>query len=278
MNMDDEDQTVFLGASTVGCEEVADKPAAVLALDGIVSGQLFDLAPGEVAVGRSPENAIALDSKQVSRRHLRFAITAQHEVTVEDLGSSNGTYINNRRIEGPTRLTKGDVLRVGDVVFKFIPQGDAERLQYEALQAAHHDVFISYAHHDKQAADAVCHSLEADKIRCWIAPRDILPSVDWGEAIIDALNHVKVMVLVFSSRSNASPQVKREIERAVNKGVAILPFRIENVMPNKTFEYFLSTQHWLDALSGPLEEHLAGLNEAVKVLIKRKLAGDPDII
>jgi hypothetical protein len=43
-----------------------------------------------------------------------------------------------------------------------------------------HDVFISYSSHDKPIADAVCAGLEAAKIRCWIAPRDMLPGVPYG--------------------------------------------------------------------------------------------------
>ena len=43
-----------------------------------------------------------------------------------------------------------------------------------------HDIFISYAHQDRTIANAVCATLEAHGIRCWIAPRDILPGSDWG--------------------------------------------------------------------------------------------------
>ena len=46
-----------------------------------------------------------------------------------------------------------------------------------------HDVFVSYSADDKPTADAVCATLENKGIRCWIAPRDILPGVDWGGAI-----------------------------------------------------------------------------------------------
>jgi hypothetical protein len=61
-----------------------------------------------------------------------------------------------------------------------------------------HDVFISYSHIDKSAADAACATLEAVGIRCWIAPRDISPGAEWGETIIDAINSARVMVLIFS--------------------------------------------------------------------------------
>lgn len=48
-----------------------------------------------------------------------------------------------------------------------------------------YDVFISYSSLDKQIADAVYSNLENNKIRCWIAPRDILPGDTYGRAIID---------------------------------------------------------------------------------------------
>jgi Flp pilus assembly protein TadD len=133
-----------------------------------------------------------------------------------------------------------------------------------------HDVFICHAHQDRTVANAVCATLEAHGVRCWIAPRDILPGSDWGEAIIDALKEAKAMVLVFSSGSNESDQVKREVERAVHQGIAVVPFRIEDVLPNKTLEYFISTQHWLDALTPPLEDHLAHLAEIMTVLLAKK--------
>lgn len=130
-----------------------------------------------------------------------------------------------------------------------------------------YEVFISYAYEDKKAADAVCHALEQHEVRCWIAPRDILPGAEWGAAIIDAIDTVRIMVLVFSSHSNASPQVRREIERAVSKGVVVLPFRIEEVYPCKTLEYFLGTQHWLDAFRKPLDPHIEVLTRTVKAIL-----------
>ena len=78
-----------------------------------------------------------------------------------------------------------------------------------------HDVFVSYSSDDKPTADAVCATLENRGIRCWIAPRDILPGVDWGGAIIEAINPTRAMVLVYSAKANDSPQIKREVERAV---------------------------------------------------------------
>jgi uncharacterized RDD family membrane protein YckC len=133
-----------------------------------------------------------------------------------------------------------------------------------------HDLFISYSAKDKPIADAVCAALEAERIRCWIAPRDVLPGVPYGEALIEALNDSRVLVLVFSSHSNDSPQVMREVERAVSKGIFILPFRIENVPLCKEMEYYISTPHWLDAITTPMEECLARLAQTAKMLLERE--------
>jgi len=132
-----------------------------------------------------------------------------------------------------------------------------------------HDVFISYAIEDKPTADAACATLEAQRIRCWIAPRDVLPGMDYAQALVEAIKQSRVMVLVFSSRSNHSPHVRREVERAVSAGIPILPFRIENVPLSPSLEYFIGTVHWLDALTPPLEKHLQHLAGTVKLLLAR---------
>ena len=131
-----------------------------------------------------------------------------------------------------------------------------------------HDVFISYASKDKHIADAACAILEANGIRCWLAPRDILPGADWGELIVDALSAARVFVLVFSSNANTSQQIRREVERAVNRGLAVIPLRIEDVPPTKSLEYFISTPHWLDAFSPPLERHLNYLADIIRHILE----------
>jgi len=132
-----------------------------------------------------------------------------------------------------------------------------------------HDVFISYSSHDKPTADAACAALESRGIRCWIAPRDVFPGEEYAASLVRALHECRVMVLVFSSGANRSPQVLREVERAVSRGVPILPLRIEDVPPSEAMEYYISSRHWLDALTQPLEQHLIRLAETVKILLSR---------
>lgn len=50
-----------------------------------------------------------------------------------------------------------------------------------------HDVFISYSFRDKHVTDAVCNALESSRIKCWIAPRDIVPGKEWGEELVETV-------------------------------------------------------------------------------------------
>src|SRR6478736_8518584 len=88
-----------------------------------------------------------------------------------------------------------------------------------------HDVFISYSHVDKATADAACATLERNGIRCWIAPRDITPGDEWSAAIVKAIDQCRVMLLIFSASANDSRQIRREVERAINAGVTLVPVR-----------------------------------------------------
>ena len=134
-----------------------------------------------------------------------------------------------------------------------------------------HDVFVSHSAKDKPTADAVCAVLEAQGIRCWVAPRDIVPGKDWGESIVDAIKGARVMVLVFSTHANDSHQIKREVERAVHKGIPVIPLRIEAIQPTASLEYFLSTPHWLDAFTPPLEKHLQYLAQIIRSIVEASL-------
>jgi hypothetical protein len=133
-----------------------------------------------------------------------------------------------------------------------------------------HDVFISYSSEDKPIADAVCATLESKKIRCWIAPRDVLPGIPYGEALSQALHGSRALVLVLSAKSNNSKHVMREVESAVGRGIPIVPFRIEDVQPSKSLDYFLKSIHWLDALTPPMEKHLNTLADTIRLLLDRQ--------
>lgn len=76
------------------------------------------LGEGEHLLGRDPDLELFLDSPGVSRRHALIRI-AGDQATLEDLGSKNGTFVAERRLEAPTRLVDGDIIRVGSVQLTF---------------------------------------------------------------------------------------------------------------------------------------------------------------
>jgi hypothetical protein len=74
----------------------------------------FRLGDGDHLVGREPGVSIHLDSPKVSRHHARVAV-ARREVSIEDLGSKNGTFVRGVRIEERTRLSPGDDIQIGPI-------------------------------------------------------------------------------------------------------------------------------------------------------------------
>ena len=138
-----------------------------------------------------------------------------------------------------------------------------------------HDVFICHSSKDRTIANAICSKLEQNRIRCWIAPRDVIPGREYAQSIIEAISGSKLTVLVFSDNSNQSPHVHREIERTVSHGIPILPFRVEDVIPSPALEYFISDAHWLDAITPPMEQHLHHLAGTVRLLLDRAAGGTP---
>ena len=138
-----------------------------------------------------------------------------------------------------------------------------------------HDVFISYATQDKPTADAVCARLEQQGIRCWIAPRDILPGRDWRTSIVEGIGNARALVLMLSAHANSSSEIPKEILQATQRSLPIITFRIENVTPSGSLSYELNSIHWLDALTKPLERHIDTLAATLKRVLNVETSPAP---
>ena len=130
-----------------------------------------------------------------------------------------------------------------------------------------YDVFVSYANKNGDVARKACETLEERGVRCWIASRDIGAGQKWLEAIAGAIGECRAVVFVFSSHANASDWVERELALACDKKAPIISLRIEDAPPSKGLEVLLKLVQWLDALTPPLENHLALLADAVRKLL-----------
>ena len=82
-------------------------------------GEDFEVDSAQLTIGRGGQNDIAIRTDEyASARHARFE-PRQDGVWVQDLGSTNGTYLNGARLEHPRRLTRGDIVRVGETDLRF---------------------------------------------------------------------------------------------------------------------------------------------------------------
>lgn len=120
-------------------EEAKQKPACLLVVGGDLNGSIYNLNIGETVVGRNPDCTVSLDYHGVSRRHFSISVN-EKDVLLTDLGSANGTYLNNEKVTNPIVLKRADVIKIGSIAMKFLPKGDPERLTYDKLlEEAHTD-------------------------------------------------------------------------------------------------------------------------------------------
>jgi hypothetical protein len=129
-------------------------------------------------------------------------------------------------------------------------------------------VYISHSTKDREAAGEICAALEADGIRCWIAPRDIKPGEEWPLAICKAITSSEAMIIIFSKNANTSKDVANDIILAMNTGVPVVPIKIEQYEPTGKMLYYLAGQQWYEAISG--------LKEEIITQIRRELMIDED--
>lgn len=97
------------------------------------------------------------------------------------------------------------------------------------LKKADKEVFISYSTRNPKEAAFVCRKLEEAGMRCWIAPRDLLPGTNFADNIEAALANARCMVLICSKDSVSSPWVEGEVNTAFSNGMPILVYQIEQV-------------------------------------------------
>ena len=89
--------------------------ARLVMSQGPQPGQTFVLDQDSLTLGRDPHNDISISDPQISRQHARI-VRRDDQMVIEDVGSTNGTYVNGMRLSGPHTLVSGDVIGLGDVV------------------------------------------------------------------------------------------------------------------------------------------------------------------
>jgi two-component system, cell cycle response regulator len=106
--------------------------AALVVIYGLDLGRKYDLASENTIVGRSSKADVQIDQESVSRNHAKI-IAADKRVIIQDMGSTNGTYVNDEQIKGDFQLRNGDLLKIGRTIFKFIAGGNIETAYHDEI-------------------------------------------------------------------------------------------------------------------------------------------------
>ena len=107
-----EDPTETLSIDDIANADEKVTAAGFIVTDGPIAGSKYLLGAGKSTIGRHPESIIFFDDITVSRRHSEVTLS-ENEVKVTDVGSLNGTYLNQRQIDSSQQLVPGDVLQIG---------------------------------------------------------------------------------------------------------------------------------------------------------------------
>lgn len=132
-----------------------------------------------------------------------------------------------------------------------------------------HQVFISHSSKDQAVADKVYFFLKNNGVECFMDKPDLIAGVKFSKELAAAIRGSRIVVLIFSSNSDTSEDVLRELEVATTEKKQVIPLRIEDIRP-RDLAFVLAGISWLDAFPPPLETHLPRLLDNVN-----KILGEP---
>lgn len=132
------------------------------------------------------------------------------------------------------------------------------------MRMKHRDLFISHSASDGDTAALLAADFEKRGIACWYAPRDIPMGSTYQAEIVNAIEHCRAMLLLFSGAANKSEHILREVELAAQSNKPIYPLRIDRAQPAGGLKYMLANRHWVerkalgDRLVDTIEQLLGG--------------------
>ena len=110
-------------------QEAKSASPVLVVISGKPLGKSFFLSKDSMTLGRDLTADISIGENSISRKHTEFARIAEG-IACQDLGSTNGTFVNDVKTEGQQLLNDGDLIRCGNTIFKFLKEGKIENIHY----------------------------------------------------------------------------------------------------------------------------------------------------
>jgi sigma-B regulation protein RsbU (phosphoserine phosphatase) len=205
-------------------------------LQGPDPGRQFSVGHGTTMIGRTPEAAVYLESLAVSRQHAQI-VEQNNDCFVEDVGSSNGTFVNGQKVVGRIALTDRDTLQIGPYLMVLRPDpvlsretDPAIRVQVSALPSSH-TLYAQNPAHKLQVVMEITqhlsHTLEIKPLLNKLLGQllQLFPQADRGMVLLGAGDEFEVHMQQRAKERDLSgtpPYSRTLVQRALNDGIGVL--------------------------------------------------------
>lgn len=181
------------------------RSSALVVIYGEELGRKHDLEEGKTIIGRSSKSDIQIDHDSVSRQHVKVTVE-EGRVSIEDVGSTNGTFLNDASLDGKVGLRNNDLIKVGRTVFKFIAHNNIEAAYHDEIYRLTTVDGLTQVHNRRYFDEAI----ERELSRCRRYGRALsllLIDVDHFKRINDTFGHL------------AGDAVLKEVASAIQKRI-----------------------------------------------------------
>ena len=239
------------------------------------AGLSFRLEKKTILIGRGIQNDIPIINQDVSRKHARLTLTDEGVFSLEDLDSTNGTFVNGERITQPVDLKRSDVIRLGsEVEFELetaSTEAGTQTFSRSSIltgitesDAKKTNVFISYSRKNVDFVKNLHRDLNQQDFKVWVDWEGIPLTADWWVEIEEAIRGADAFIFIISPTSLKSEVGEKELNKAVELNKNIVPILFIEPGKGDTMPAPLSTHNWVYMRND--EEYRTNLPEMVNTL------------